>query len=563
MKALPFLFCIFSFWGYSQIVKPTDKEALIHLSITDLQGKPFQSEVVFKSPKKEYKAQTDSKGKVDLIIPIGLSYKIKISNSETYYDYDIEDYPGQDIDLPLKFNLAKSNNNDVYATDDKALLVLSSFNLPKEKEIEIIDEKSKTKLASTKSDTFKIALPISNTYRIKINGFIIKNDIITIDNTPQNVVYHVLHISDSIHATVVKSKKESFFNIVYTDIFSKKPVPNEKIVMVSKKNKKQYNCITGMNGTCLMQVPSEDTYSINLTFDKNVIVKNIENIKGTSVFSCVLLYPSTKYQITQKKEDSLRIAKRDSAYKKTGSIEIRDNSAQLKKLVNKDLEDMKLKIKDNPNYFKEIGNVVCAVLYRIQKRWNSKMIVTDLTGSMYPYMLQILQWHEMKLMTNEDNDYVFFNDGDNKFDAQKIIGNTGGLYYTASNDVDTIISKMFETMRNGSGGDAPENDIEALLFAKIKKKNFSELILIADNFAPVKDISLLEKLNIPVRIILCGTGWGINPQYLEIAYKTKGSIHTINDDILTLGTLVDGKTITIDGKTYTYSNGKFFKQTNL
>lgn len=51
---------------------------------------------------------------------------------------------------------------------------------------------------------------------------------------------------------------------------------------------------------------------------------------------------------------------------------------------------------------------------------------------------------------------------------------------------------------------AAENDLEALLEAKKYMDDNWELILIADNYSPVRDIELLEKLDIPVHVILCG-----------------------------------------------------------
>ena len=155
---------------------------------------------------------------------------------------------------------------------------------------------------------------------------------------------------------------------------------------------------------------------------------------------------------------------------------------------------------------------------------------------------------------------MFFNDGDQKSDSEKVIGNTGGIYYTNSNNNEIVIDKILETMSKGSGGDSPENDLEALIYAQRKNKSSTELILIADNYSSVKDISLLTQLKVPVRIILCGTDWGIHPDYIEIAYKTKGSLHTIEQDIMKLEKMTNGKTLKIGKYSFVYSNGKFFKK---
>lgn len=560
MRKIILIFLFLTNICFGQNIKPSDDEAIINLSISDLEGKPLKSKIFFKSSNKDYSFQTDIKGLATIIVQVGQNYIIKIPNSDTYFDYEIVNFPGQILNLPLKFNIGKNRNIQNVATEDNALLILSTFNLPKDKEIEIIDEKTKLTYAITKQDTFKIAVPNGNNYRIKIKGYTIKNDIVIIDKTPQNIMYYVLYINNSNSGTLLKSQNEAFFNIVYTNIFTKLPVSDEIVVLESMKGKKKYEGKTSQNGTYLFVVPLDDTYSVNISHAKNVIKTKVEKKETIYLYDCKLLFPSTKELVEQKKDDSIRLAKRDIEYKKLSTTEIIDDKNRLKADINAVVEHIKVKIKDDSTYFQKTKNVVCAVLYRLQKKWNSKMIVTDLTGSMYPYMRQLLLWHSLKMMTNENNDYVFFNDGDNKPDYSKVIGKTGGIYYTDNDNTDVIIEKMFETIRNGNGGDGPENDLEALIYAQSMKKSFSELILIADNYAPVKDLSLLEQLNVPVRIILCGTDWGVNPDYIEIAYKTKGSIHTIEQDIMSLGDLVDGNTIKIGNQTYIYSKGKFFKQ---
>ncbi|MCH2085530.1 MAG: hypothetical protein MK226_24320, partial [Saprospiraceae bacterium] len=63
----------------------------------------------------------------------------------------------------------------------------------------------------------------------------------------------------------------------------------------------------------------------------------------------------------------------------------------------------------------------------------------------------------------------------------------------------------------------------------------------------------------PVRIILCGTQFGINKQYLDLARATKGSVHTIEKDISNLMNLREGEKITISGRTFVIENGKFIE----
>lgn len=206
------------------------------------------------------------------------------------------------------------------------------------------------------------------------------------------------------------------------------------------------------------------------------------------------------------------------------------------------------------NYFQD--TVVSAVLNR-NKHWNKMLITCDLTGSMSPYSAQLFVWHRLNIDKNKSQHFVFFNDGDMTPDDKKVTGKTGGIYHSKANDFDALMKVAFKTMRNGNGGDAPENDIEALLEGINKCKDCYDIILIADNWANMRDYSLIEKVGKPVRIILCGTQFGINKQYIELARATNGSVHTIEQDITDLMTLKEGQEIKIGKQTFKITNGKF------
>jgi hypothetical protein len=82
--------------------------------------------------------------------------------------------------------------------------------------------------------------------------------------------------------------------------------------------------------------------------------------------------------------------------------------------------------------------------------------------------------------------------------------------------------------------------------------------LIADNYSDMRDIELVYELDLPVRVIITGlNNNSVNEEYLELAYRTKGSIHTLEDDLENLFQLNDGDHILIDGKYYRIQKGKF------
>lgn len=216
---------------------------------------------------------------------------------------------------------------------------------------------------------------------------------------------------------------------------------------------------------------------------------------------------------------------------------------------------------DTETNLKPNNDTINNIVYRVFKRntkWKKTLIVADLTGSMYPFAQQISTW--LKLHFTRDSlrqNFVFFNDGDRKKDAMKKIGATGGVYFCTATNVDQLLASMNLTIRNGEGGDAPENVIEAILYGLRKTKNIENIILIADNWAKVRDINLLPKVKVPVRVLLCGVteGMEIHPDYLNIAYKTKGSIHTIEQDITDLMQQTAGKKFTINGVDYIIKSG--------
>lgn len=111
----------------------------------------------------------------------------------------------------------------------------------------------------------------------------------------------------------------------------------------------------------------------------------------------------------------------------------------------------------------------------------------------------------------------------------------------------------------GNGGDSQENDLEAILYALKYTDGYDELVLVADNMSYARDMILIEKIGVPIRIILCGTSRFVNEQYLNIAYLTGGSVHTIEEEINDLSDMIEGKMITVSGYQYRFTKGRFFR----
>lgn len=202
-------------------------------------------------------------------------------------------------------------------------------------------------------------------------------------------------------------------------------------------------------------------------------------------------------------------------------------------------------------------SVVMAVLNR-NTSWNKMNVVLDVTGSMGSYLLQVLAWASFDEHQKRVSRWVFFNDGDMRPDMNKPPGNTGGIYQSSPKTAEEVFKEMRKAMNKGNGGgDIPENDIEALFKAQDYCKDCSELVLIADNLSNCRDFQLVSRIKKPVHIILCGTQTGVNTQYLELALKTGGSVHTLEQDIVGFSQLKEGQTITVGLQKFLLKDGIF------
>lgn len=210
------------------------------------------------------------------------------------------------------------------------------------------------------------------------------------------------------------------------------------------------------------------------------------------------------------------------------------------------------------------ANLVGKVLDR-NTQWKNCVVVTDVTGSMYPYLGQFLAWHQLNLKTSKNNMFVFFNDGDRMYDHLKKVGKTGGIYKECTTDYKKLNEVLNLAKASGGGGDSDENDIEACIYALSAFEKADGIILIADNWSKPRDMELISKVKKPIHIILCGTenGATINTVYLNLVKKNGGSIHTLEEDLNELAKLNEGETVKIGNETFVIHNSKFEKQFKL
>jgi hypothetical protein len=191
-----------------------------------------------------------------------------------------------------------------------------------------------------------------------------------------------------------------------------------------------------------------------------------------------------------------------------------------------------------------------------QNEWKKSLVVIDWTGSMQGFGAELMLWHTKNYKISGIKHMVIFNDG--LEDKNRKNGKLRGVYFVDALDLKKVVKLMKKAGKEHFAyNKQEENDMEAIIAGMDKYKDFDELILIADNRSCIKDFCLTCKVNVPVRIILCGTAQGVNPAYVNLAYKTKGSLHTIENDIYDLpGATATGKPIKIDKSVFVFDARK-------
>ncbi len=386
-------------------------------------------------------------------------------------------------------------------------------------------------------------------------------------------------------------------NFRYIDM-QNQAVANERFEVENKATGEKFYCTTNRWGIAQVLLPLGHRYLFSTEYNPHFEQMEVALEENYDIFEFEVLYqsPSSEEWAKRIAEIEALSALRDSMARlaitqKLDAPTPKPEKDELEPLMDfkqtipiKNLKTFKVRkaterkakryqdsLAQNPNLFQEKQKPVLATLGRLQGQWKHKVIVTDVTQSMAPYMEEVLIWHALNLIKGAQCKYIFFNDGDNKIATEKHIGATGGIYSCVGSlkDFDQIITKMKEAAapRMG-GGDPPENDIEALLAGIAQKDSLDEIILIADAHSRIRDMKLLIKVEVPVRIILCGAEEknnfyirqsDLNEQYLTIAHRTGGSIHTLSEDIWDLSHKSDGDVIELQGIRYLLKNHQFIR----
>jgi hypothetical protein len=178
---------------------------------------------------------------------------------------------------------------------------------------------------------------------------------------------------------------------------------------------------------------------------------------------------------------------------------------------------------------------------------------------MYPYIGQLLLWYQMNIENGEVESFVFFNDGDDKPDLTKKVGKVGGIYPIRTSNIDALKQTMEMAIARGNGGDMQENDIEGILEGLKQFRKTTKVILVADRKSPVRDISLLKKVKVPVHVLLCGVPEFTHIHYLNMAHKTGGSVYSLGEEWIDLQGIEEGQRVQIAHLKYQFKGGHFIR----
>jgi hypothetical protein len=362
-----------------------------------------------------------------------------------------------------------------------------------------------------------------------------------------------LRLNGSMMQEPLRPEMYASFTLSLYDI-SGKPLSDEVVVISGEVRKKNIKCKTDLKGNVKVWIPKGDHYTINFKYNNAFAGFDVEYTRGSSVITKSMEYLGTKEIERRNKIEAERIAREEK-------IEQEKEKALMeycrKKGVSRE-EGIRLRyLEDLHKQHQNKDSVILAVLNR--NRWENKLIICDVTGSMTDFVPQLALWYQLKMHSEPNLQFVFFNDGENKVDSIRKVGNAGGIYYSKAKEIPDLFKFMFNVCSRGSGGELAESNMEALIKGTQMAKPFKELVMIADNRSPVWDIELLSQFKTPVHIIVCGVTDWIDEDYLNIALKTGGSIHTIEQDITAIARMIEGQEITINKITYRVMGGSFVR----
>jgi len=314
-----------------------------------------------------------------------------------------------------------------------------------------------------------------------------------------------------------------------------------------------------------IKIPEAKTTPIPQPADKTIAVEE-ETRKKTEITPAIV-----KESVVAEKNHDITVSERLSNLKvsKLASRKIAATPEMHNELLDKEIRYLRasaISMSDKILRVRQLGKTYEHTSYQALDRniekWKNVVIVCDMTSSMFPYTTQVFDW----ITENKDNTsikgVVFFTDCDSLGNQTK--GRLPGKMFTVKEkDEMQLWDAMFEAISNTENNkDKAENNIEALLYAQKHFPEADEIILIADNSSSVKDMKHLSKIKKKTHVILCGETYkkdlAFQSDYVQIAKKTNGSIHTLEDDINNPDNIKEMTVIRVGKIYFQFQKGKFY-----
>ncbi len=357
-----------------------------------------------------------------------------------------------------------------------------------------------------------------------------------------------------------------------------RPLAHEEIAFEAKKSGKVYFVSTDKNGHSTLLLPKGETYCVHSYAYRNISCKEFEPTNHSRTSKFVFNMISTAEFKKRERERALLLARRDSiqrAERIRDSIRLARNQytnfylhykyenrdfklieTNIKKLALQDREAAK----SDTQYYTTMGDEIRSMFHRNKEQWKQKRIIANIDCSMYQYIDELLVWNYSDQAEQQNNQYWLFN-GFNYYGEEHSDQSRRGIFHVPQNNVKGFFTTIDRIVNFSCRGSRLENVVEALILGANGKSQNEDLLFIADNYSDVDDLHKLDELSVPVHVLLTASQYGINENYLEIAYQTKGSIHTIQEDIdwNRLKRLQDGDVLQIGKFQYRFFKGKFLK----
>lgn len=296
----------------------------------------------------------------------------------------------------------------------------------------------------------------------------------------------------------------------------------EEITFSGKQRNKSFVGKTNAKGTLRVYLPKGDIYTINFHYHKGYKIHEVTYSKGTSTARIDITYMGTVEYLRRKKIEDERIKE--------------------------ELKQVEEALRREENEFK-YDQVVATVLDR--NKWEEKLFICDVSYEMLPYASKLAQWYKANEAKETNTQFIFFFNGIKRPNAT-----SSCVFYQKAEGYDKLML-LIANVHAKAGMETCTNNVEGLITNLGIQNPYKEIVLLVDKDRELTDYEYLCQLGKPVHVVMCVDDRTANAQHLTIAWKTKGSIHTMDQDIVDIGKKVEGDIVTVRGTKYKLMGGQF------